>query len=236
MNLLVKYIINNALILSMLPAVLQASYEADKQVDLVAEFFAEQLHASIDQIEIELIHMSRINQTSLQNDQIEVQYGRGELNLGHQTLWMVHKVNGRVQKRYPITVEVYANLAVPTAVRNISRLEKLSPELIVMVPQRIGREYRRLILNTDLIYGKMATQLIREGRPIERNMVRVRPAVLLGDDLQIILMDQGLKLELPGIAKQEGHIGQKIRVQCPATRKEFRGILENQNEVVVSLR
>lgn len=101
---------------------------------------------------------------------------------------------------------------------------------------RIGREYKRLHTGETQLIGKMASQSIREGRVLERNMIKTAPDVLLGDELQIILQNRGVQLALPGIAKEEGLIGEVIRVQCPTTRKEFRGILNTQDEVLVSLR
>lgn len=223
-------------ILISVPAALLAFDAEVAQANLVVKYFAKQLKTKTSNIEVELIHKSDIDEMLLRKGQIHVQQGRGKLNLGHQTLWLVYKVDGAIKRRFPTTVEVYANLPVPTATRNISRLEVLSEDLVVLIPRRVGREFQRIIFDIDKIHEKMATQMIREGRAIERNMVRTRPDVLLGANLQIILHDEGLQLELPGIAKEEGQIGQEIRVQCPTTRKEFRGILENINEVVVSLR
>lgn len=224
------------LLLVAMPLGLQAFSNEAAEANLVAKYFAKHLHTKFSQIEVELLHVPEIDTDLLRTGKIEVQAGRGSLNLGHQTLWLVYKLNGRVKRRYPITVEVYANLMVPTAVRNISRLETLTEELIVMAPKRVGREYHRILIDPNLVYAKMATQMIREGRVIERNMVRTRPDVLLGAALQIKLVDEGLVFELPGIAREEAQIGEQIRVQCPTTRKEFQGILENENLVLVSLR
>ena len=224
------------LLICLMPIGLLAFDAEGAQATLVANYYAKTLHVPVRNIDVELVHISRIDESLLIKGQVQVQPGRGKLNLGHQTLWLVHKKNGAVKRRYPVTVEVYANLNVPTAARNISRLETLSEDLVVMTPKRVGREFQRTLFDTDKIYSKMATQMIREGRTFERNMVRNRPDVLLGDDLQIILHDEGMQFELPGIAKEEAQIGEEIRVQCPTTRKEFRGILESINEVVVSLR
>jgi len=236
MNNFTKYIAASLLLACLYPLALMAFDGEMAQAKLVARYFAKTLNTKVKNIEVELIHNSKIDPVLLQKGLIEVQPGRGQLNLGHQSVWMVHKENGIVKRRYPITVEVYAELLVPTAIRNISRLETVSADLIAMVPRRLGRDYQRILLDTEKIYEKMATQMIREGHPIERSMVRTRPDILMGDKLQIIVKDEGLSLELPGIAKEEGHIGAEILVQCPTTRKEFRGILENLNEVVVSLR
>ncbi len=231
-----KYIFPILILLNLYPLGLLAFDGEVAQAKLIARYFAKSLKTAVSNIEVELIHVSQIDPILLQKGLIEVQPGRGDLNLGHQTIWMVHKKDGIVKRRYPVTIEVFANIPVPTAVRNISRLEILSEDLISMVPRRLGRDYQRILLDTEKIYEKMATQMIREGHPIERSMVRPRPDVLMGDNLQIIVKDAGLSLELPGIAKEEGHIGSEILVQCPTTRKEFRGILENLNEVIVSLR
>ncbi len=226
---------NFTLILSIPLAILAFDAEV-AQANLIAKHFAKELNTPIRNIEVELVHASNIDPSLLRSNQIHVQSNRGKLNLGHQTLWLVHKVKGVVKRRYPATVDVYANLMVPTAARNISRQETLDENVVILTRKRMGREFKRTLFDMEKIHSKMAAQTIREGRSIERNMVRTRPDVLLGDNLQIILQDEGLLLELPGVAKEEGQIGEEIRVQCPTTRKEFRGILENINEVVVSLR
>jgi flagella basal body P-ring formation protein FlgA len=226
----------NLLIISMIPLMLQAYDNNAAQAALVTQYFAERLNTTLDQIEVELIHTPKINSSYLQSGQIQLQPGLGKFNLGHQTLWLVHIVNGVIKKKYPITFEVHANLLVPIASRNISRLEILSGDQVSMERRRIGREYGRVLSTGDQVYTKMATQMIREGRVIERNMVRVPPDILRGSALQIVLNQHGLRLELAGIAKEEGMIGDKIRVQCPTTRKEFRGTLESATAVTVSLR
>jgi len=215
---------------------LQAYNTEAEQVKMISRFFAEELNTSSNKISVELIHTPDIAKELFSRGQLEVQYGRGKFNLGHQTLWLVHKLGSSVKQRYPVTVDVTAMLDVPSAKRKISRLELITPNLISMEEQNIGREYRRILTDATRLFGKMSTQVIREGRVIERNMVRTRPDVLMGDHLQIILLDEGLHLELPGVAKEEGLIGQAIRVQCPTTRKEFSGILESQTEVLVTLR
>ena len=207
-----------------------------EQGRILQRYFAKQLDVPATQIEITLIHTSDIAKALFRKGEIHVQRGRGAFNLGHQTLWLVHKRNGIIEKRYPVTIDVHAHMDVPVAGRNISRLETVTEDLLVTERKRIGREFKRLILDRSQLVGQMATQSIREGRTFQRNSVRMRPDVLLGDELQIILQNEGLSLELPGIAKEEALIGEEIRVQCPTTRKEFRGILENEREVVVSLR
>ncbi len=233
----IKNIIQTTLlIISMIPIILQAYNEEATQANIIAQYFADQLKIPVRDVSVELIHYPSLSEKLFQQHQIEVQYGRGKFNLGHQTLWLVYRADNRIKQRYPVTVNVSAVLNVPTATRKISRLETITPELVVSERQHVGREYRRILTDASQIYGKMSTQIIGEGRVIEQNMVRIRPDVLLGDNLQIILLDEGLHLELPGVAKEEGSIGEAIRVQCPTTRKEFSGILDNQNQVIVSLR
>ncbi len=231
-----KHIITSILLIALLPLGLLAFDNSVAQGSLISKYFAKKLGVNVNRIEVELIHASDIDPKLLRSGRIHVQGRRGSFNLGHQTLWLVHKVNGVIKRRFPATVDVHANLMVPTATRNISRQEILTEDQVALVSKRVGREFQRIVFDTDAIYKKMATQMIREGRAIERNMVRNRPDILLGDNLQIILKDKGLQFELPGIAKEEGLIGEEIRVQCPTTRKEFRGVLENTNEVLVSLR
>jgi len=232
----VKYIIPFILFCSLLPVFLAANDGGAIQAGLVAEFFAKELNVTLNQIDVEIIHKSSIDHSLLKNGHLEIQMGRGKLNLGHQTLWIIDKENGVINKRFPITVNVYATLMVPTASSKISRQGTISDDLLVMVPKRLGREFKGVILDPTLIYDKMTTQIIKQGSPIKQSMIRTRPDVLLGDKLEIIVLDQGLSLALPGIAKEDACIGEIVRVQCPTTRKELRGILDNSNQVIVNRR
>ncbi len=232
----IKYIIPSILFFGLLPVPLLANDGEAIQAELVAEFFAKELNVTMNQIDVEIVHKSSLDHNLLKNGHLEIRKGRGELKLGHQTLWIIEKENGVINKRFPITVNVYANLRVPTAIRKISRQETITADLLTMVPKQIGREFNGIILDPTLIYEKMATQVIQPGRPIKQSMIRKRPDVLLGDNLNIIMKVQGLSLALPGIAKEDACIGEVVRVQCPTTRKELRGILDNSNQVIVNRR
>ncbi len=231
-----KYIIPFILLCSLLPALLVANDGGAIQAGLVAEFFAKELNVPLNQIDVEIIHQSNIDNSLLKNGHLEIQMGRGKLNLGHQTLWIIDKENGVLNKRFPITVNVHATLMVPTASSKISRQETISDDLLVMAPKHLGREFKGIILDPTLIYDKMTTQIIKQGSPIKQSMIRNHPDVLLGDMLEIIVLDRGLSLALPGIAKEDACIGEIVRVQCPTTRKELRGILDNSNQVIVNRR
>jgi flagella basal body P-ring formation protein FlgA len=205
-------------ILLILACNLSAENRAQTQTDLVLSYFSEALGIAARDIELKVLHAPDLDSKLIRKGEISVQRGHRELNLGHQTLWLVHKSE------------------LPVANGQIKRLDLITPEMVSMKTQRVGREYNRLITKEDVYLGKMASQSIRAGRVLEKNMLKTAPDVRLGDDLQIILLNKGVSLALPGIAKEEALIGEEIRVQCPTTRKEFRGVLQNAQEVLVSLR
>ena len=225
-------------ILLLLTSLLQAGTSSSEglQGKLLVNYFAQQLGISVQDVELDIIHAPDIDNKLFHAGQISVQGGSQSLNLGHQTLWLVLKTGQVVKKRWPITIDVHANLQLPISVESIPRQDLLTADKIVFEKRRVGREYQRALVRENEILGKMASQTIPAGRIIERNMLKNAPDVLRGAALQIVLMDKGLALELPGIAKEEGLIGEEIRVQCPTTRKEFRGILQNPQAVIVSLR
>ena len=231
MRTLLKYLLITAAF-----SAVQALDVLDHQAQLVVGYYASQLGLEAEDIELNILHAPDIDSNLLRKGMISVQSSKQNLNLGHQTLWLVQKSGSRVKKRWPITVEVFAKLELPVARINIRRLDPITSSNIDIKSIRVGREYRRLLTADTKIMGMMASQSIRAGRPLEKNMIKFAPDVLRGAELQIILNTNGISLALPGVAKEEALIGEELRVQCPTTRKEFTGILQNQQEVLVSLR
>jgi len=218
------------------PLLLSAFDANQAKSNLLAHYYARELGVNQDQISILLIHVADIDSNLLQQHRISVEPRPGHFNLGHQTLWLVERRGSLINRRFPITLNVTAELVIPVAKRNIKRLELLTEQNIELQTVRLGHSYTRVIRDSNQLLNKMAVQALRAGKPIERNMVRIQPDVQLGDELQVVLQNQGLALQLPGIAKQEGQIGDEIKVQCPSARKEFKGTLSAGKQVLVSLR
>ena len=98
--------------------------------------------------------------------------------LGHQTIWIEEKDNG---KSFPLTLEVSAYFPVLVANNTISRKEKLKPEMFKQNSCLLNREYDLYILNINELKGSMASQVIKKGKVLRTSMMKNHPDIHQGD-------------------------------------------------------
>jgi flagella basal body P-ring formation protein FlgA len=84
----------------------------------------------------------------------------------------------------------------------------------------------------DLV-GKRLKRVVARGRIITRDMVEEPPVVQRGDRVQVSLEKGRLHMDLTGVAKQDGWIGDRIRVRNMESRTEFSCLVKGRGAVEI---
>lgn len=79
------------------------------------------------------------------------------------------------------------------------------------------------------------TRNLRAGTPVTVNMIRERPMVFRGQVVDGLIQDGPLTIALKVVLLENGRLGEMVRVRNPQTRRELRGIVENENNINLSL-
>jgi flagella basal body P-ring formation protein FlgA len=79
------------------------------------------------------------------------------------------------------------------------------------------------------------TENLPAGTPLTARSLRPRLVVHRGDLIEALLQDGALSISLKVEVMEEGACGQAIRVRNPASKREFRGKVQNEQTILVSL-
>jgi len=84
----------------------------------------------------------------------------------------------------------------------------------------------------DLI-GKRLKRAIGEGRIITNDMVESQPVIKKGDRVDVMLVNKNLTMILTGIAKEDGWIGDRIRIRKNNDRNELKARVKSAGVVEI---
>jgi flagella basal body P-ring formation protein FlgA len=83
------------------------------------------------------------------------------------------------------------------------------------------------------IVGKRARRALALGERITTGVLEDPKDVFRGETVRVHVVDGGTTITLDGIAQSSGNKGETIVVHNPSSGKNFRGVIEEQREVVV---
>jgi flagella basal body P-ring formation protein FlgA len=79
------------------------------------------------------------------------------------------------------------------------------------------------------------TENISAGAPLLSRSIKARAVVRRGKLIEAVLQDGQLMISVKAEALEDGVMGQTIRVRNIASRREFRGKVENEQTIIVNL-
>ena len=83
--------------------------------------------------------------------------------------------------------------------------------------------------------GLRTTRLIQAGDVITENLVETLPVITRGGGVEIRFKRGLLEITTPGIARQDGKIGDEIRVKCVESKKSYTAKIIDAKTVLVDL-
>ena len=90
-----------------------------------------------------------------------------------------------------------------------------------------------MFFSKDLLVGKRAKTNIGIGRVIYKSMVEIPPVIKRGQRVLIVAESDTLKVTAPGVAKEDGRIGELIKVQNLLSKKVVIGKVVDAQTVKV---
>ncbi|MCL6588906.1 MAG: flagellar basal body P-ring formation chaperone FlgA [Firmicutes bacterium] len=152
-------------------------------------------------------------------------------------LFRVTLTNQRVpaagQRAFNISARIHAAARVYRALQNIPRHGAIKPVDFEQLERELvtGRE----VLG-EIPVGARATQIIHRGDPLRADQIQPVPLVGKGEEVSVIARDGQLTVQLTGIAKADGWLGDEIYLMNPASKKLFKGRVIGEDFVEVKLK
>jgi len=147
---------------------------------------------------------------------------------------IVLRRDGEVIGEHQVLVEVAeAQLGLVTR-RSISRGEQVSEADFELLPLESASHRRYALSDAAEIAGTRARRNLAAGTPVREAWFESIPLVRRGEPVRMRFEDDGLRIEATGIARQDGHAGDLVRVQNSASRNEVVGRVDARGIVHVA--
>ena len=204
--------------------------------ELVASYFEEAFDLPRSDIQLRFVHLPDTDLFSTDDYRFLIESSQSSPRLGFQTLWLMVFEKQYLVERLPITVDVSIYLDVTVTAKKLKRGEIITPEKLVKKRQKISRDYENLIRDPELVVGLMTNRVVQEGATLRKSMLREIPDIKKGDEVKVQLVSGDLEVTVDGKVKDDGKIGDKVRVICKTTGKQVSGIIRSPQLVVVQLK
>jgi len=153
--------------------------------------------------------------------------------LGNFSVPIIFRLNGEIISRTWVMAKTRLVTPVVVARYPIMRGEIITKDKLKIIKRDITGLPEGIFLSKDLLVGKRAKINIGIGKIIYKNMVEIPPAVKRGQRVLIVAESDTLRVTAPGVAKENGRIGDLIKVQNLLSKKVVVGKVMDAQTVKV---
>ena len=213
-----------------------AENQNDKVVqDIVIDHFEKIFNVSKSDIQIRFIHKPDIGIYMDNSHRFSIEYNKRVPQLGYQNVGLNVFKGNCIVHRFSVMVDVSISLPLVVANRDLRRGEELTPYNTAMESRTISHDYENLVRDSGEVLGLVTKQIIRKGSILKQAHLKEKSDILRGEQVKIQLVSNDLIITTRGEVKQDGLVGDKVRVKCAITGKQLTGTVKSPQLVVVNL-
>lgn len=211
--------------------------ESSKLIEeIVTTYFTDIFNLPKSEIRLKYIHLPKEALPEGESYRYLVESKQTLPRLGYQTVWLKVYDNQSLIKQVPVTVDLSIWIDVVVAAKKLKRGEKIEKNKISTRRITVSRDYRNLIRHSDSAVGLITKQVVKEGEPLKQSILREPPDVFKGDKVNVKLVSGNLVVTARGEVKEDGLIGEKVKVFCETTRKLVYGTVQSPELVVIKIK
>lgn len=155
---------------------------------------------------------------------------------GDITLEMVLMHQGQPLKRFKVNGKVRLKRKVVCATRPLKPQDTIATEDV----QVLHREVTNLsdndfFISPENVVGRILAKSVGPQEIITNRHLSNQPIIKRGDEVTVVLDQDGLEISTRGVAREAGYLGKAIRLLNPKSKKEFQGYVVNAKTVRVRL-
>ncbi len=140
--------------------------------------------------------------------------------IGSRRVTLITRVNGQVVANQSLRVSIKASARVVVMASDLKRGEILTAALLKVHEQDITNLEEPFFSISPLL-GKQLKQSLRFGTPVQKRQVEFPPLIKRGERVTIQARNSGLLLSAVGEARQNGELGETIRVRNKSSQREI---------------
>jgi len=199
------------------------------------EYLAEKIPSYGNEIIIESdrVPADKILPASDEDVRLDVSPAEGNRDRGNVQVFVRIFVKDKQYLKIPVffNVRVYENVV--ASGRKISRGEILTGYDLVVESIETTKFSASTFSSIDDLVGKRITRLIQPHTPITPEIIDNPPLIKRGECITLLLQSGNLIIVAKGVAKEDGHLGEIIKVKNVDTKKEIQGSVEDSSTVKV---
>ena len=170
----------------------------------------------------------------LSNVQVSLSTHDREDFAGHTPVTVVLNHHGRELRRGVVTVEVVRVRRVPVTVRPLPAGATIRPDDLRIEAVEADSLPDDVRLDASRIVGLRTTRSLRAGTPLRGSLLGEAPAIARGDRVRLRVEQGALRIDAIGRAREDGRVGERVRVVNLQSRRELIGVVSPDGTVYVA--
>jgi len=155
------------------------------------------------------------------------------LSPGPVSLTVVVRVDGKPARRLLASATLRVSRQVVVAAAPLVRHQTVTPADIRLAEVNVAQLPEDVITNPQDVVGKRLRRNVSIGTPLHGRLVEAPTVVKRGDVVMIVAQSSAVSVTVQGQAKEDGAVGEQIRVLNLSSRKEVYAKVLDENTVRV---
>jgi len=199
----------------------------------VSRFFQQKFSVKAGALQINYLRMPNLNVKNNKNMQAQIISQHRTVKPGYQTLWVELLSNGRLLKKFPVSVDVAVLRTVWIATRKIKFHRKITANMVRTEKRLISTDYDQLFNASQNITGLETKRVIACGTILTTDLLRLPLLIHSGQKVKLQIVAGNLLLSTLAVARGEGRKGDFILVRCLTTGKSVKAQIQGPGLVQV---
>jgi flagella basal body P-ring formation protein FlgA len=201
----------------------------------IEHFFVEQLQLERQDILIDYPDLAEALASVEPFTDVEVLPRRNHVKPGIQVLRVGLFHEGRLRETIQVKVRTKTFQDVVVAAGRIDRHAIITPDDLSIDRRETTLVRKQFYLTGADVVGQRAKRFLQAGELVYADALESPPLVERGSEIEIYFTKGPLQISLPGVAREDGRLGDEIKVKCSETKKIFKGSVLDSGTVLVNL-
>lgn len=201
----------------------------------IEKYVLHKLQLSKDELLLEFPSLEKQNAAKIAYDEIKILPSRKPVRKGLQLIKCGLYRNSQYLKTLNVNTRIRTFQNVVVSKTKLGRFTIVSPEDLQLARLETTSLIKKTFSSLKEMSGLRTTRLIQTGDVITENLVERLPVIARGGAVDIRFKRGLLEITTPGIARQDGKIGDEIRVKCVESKKSYTAKVIDAKTVLVNL-
>lgn len=153
--------------------------------------------------------------------------------IGNVTLSVFLYVNGCLKKRLPVSAKVEIVIPVAFVRKPLSRGQVIKASDLGLRTAELSKIRGNPIKNLDFVIGKRVRHQIYPQQPLLEKDIEIPPTLKRGDSVKIVVASSNLIATVRGMVRENGNVGEKIKVVNIDSKKTLYATVIDQDTVKI---